>query len=471
MTGTSVERLARQLDMLEQSALRFRRPIPRPSPARIVPQVPARGPFLRPEVAPEVPCHTLDDVPELKLREPLGRDAAPPENETEEVPRDRPRAVGVPAVVDGGPPGQKQSRRVRTLLRTASRTPRVGRALLAVQLRPADLDGAARWLWRGCRSAEQMVAMTPRLDSRPIRANCTALDTPRRGQDGHPRLPKLKALGRPFRAGPSHWNPFASVSGHPIGVSWLSLTSAHAVWGVRIGGLEGQSALRSQQKRPSRAVWTATIGVSKLSPPSPCPVQRFAMEHAMKLSRLLALAVTTSVGVAAAQGPDPKSTDGGSAAVEHPSLQALPHDFPLPAPPAPPAWSGGASPYLIGTWDNRNGQTTLLHVINPTGQRLTVLVAFFDDNEAPLGCFHTELTPNDVLEIDTRKTPGQKARGWGVVKIVALDPQGRPQIGLVGNQRRTALKREEIAYEAPLHNIQPDVLVGDWPLILRACKR
>jgi hypothetical protein len=177
--------------------------------------------------------------------------------------------------------------------------------------------------------------------------------------------------------------------------------------------------------------------------------------------------------VAVAQGPAAAPVDAGKVTAEHPPLAPLPANFPLPGPgPAAPAtWSGGASPYLIGVWDHRGGQTTFLHIINPTGQFLNVLVVFFDDQERPLLCRQTNLTPNDVLEVDTRRTLGANGPPWGVVKIVALDREHRPVIGLVGNQRLSGANTRAIVSETSLHNIQPEVLNGDWEMILKACRR
>ena len=72
-----------------------------PSPRRIIVLVAARFPFLRPEVAPEVPGHPLDDVPELDPRELLRRNPLHPVDEPQQIPSDGARAVRVPAVVDG----------------------------------------------------------------------------------------------------------------------------------------------------------------------------------------------------------------------------------------------------------------------------------------------------------------------------------------------------------------------------------
>ena len=70
------------------------------------------------------------------------------------------------------------------------------------------------------------------------------------------------------------------------------------------------------------------------------------------------------------------------------------------APPSRPPVSaqGIASSYLIGTYDIRGSARTLLHLINPTGKNLRVMVAFFDDNEKPLLCTQEKLSPNDLLE-------------------------------------------------------------------------
>ena len=55
--------------------------------------------------------------------------------------------------------------------------------------------------------------------------------------------------------------------------------------------------------------------------------------------------------------------------------------------------------YLVGTFDFRSGYT-VLQIVNPTARTLELLVAFFDDNERPLGCRKEKLSHNDLVEID-----------------------------------------------------------------------
>ena len=97
--------------------------------------------------------------------------------------------------------------------------------------------------------------------------------------------------------------------------------------------------------------------------------------------------------------------------------------------------SGGIlSPYLIGTYDLRRGNT-FLHIVNPTAKHLRLYIAFFDDDEKLVKkIWEKNLTPNDIVEIDVRRaSPGAK---FGVVKIVSFNTKEKvPEVGIVGYQR------------------------------------
>jgi hypothetical protein len=132
----------------------------------------------------------------------------------------------------------------------------------------------------------------------------------------------------------------------------------------------------------------------------------------------------------------------------------------------PPA-GGVLSPYIIGTWDMREGRATMLQLVNPTGQYLYLWVAFFDDNEKPLKCVRERLSPNDLLELDVRRVV---EKGYGVAKVVAFSTGDftRPTAGVVGYQRQFI--KDGSFSEAPLHTIPVEILKGDFRFIQAACK-
>ncbi len=134
-------------------------------------------------------------------------------------------------------------------------------------------------------------------------------------------------------------------------------------------------------------------------------------------------------------------------------------------PALPPSSSGQLTPYVTGTWDLREDRKSVVQLVNPTGGHLKVQVAFFDDNERPLGCVRGALSPNDLLEVEVaaQRLPAR----FGVVKAVSFDESGRPAAGIVGYQR--LFSRIGLS-EAPLHPIPAAVLEGDLPFIRRACR-
>jgi len=128
---------------------------------------------------------------------------------------------------------------------------------------------------------------------------------------------------------------------------------------------------------------------------------------------------------------------------------------------------GVLSPYLIGTFDQRGGAKTILHIINPTAKYFRVMVAFFDDNEKPLKCVHDKLSPNDLLEIDVRKYELQ-AR-FGVVKVVSLnEKEDIPETGIVGYQRHF-FKGMGVT-ETILQSIPAEILKDDLKYIWKICR-
>jgi hypothetical protein len=127
---------------------------------------------------------------------------------------------------------------------------------------------------------------------------------------------------------------------------------------------------------------------------------------------------------------------------------------------------GGVAAYLIGTYDLREDTRTFLHLLNPSGENVELLIAFFDDAERPVGCARDRLTPNDLLELDVARA-GPQAR-LGVVKVVAFEP-GRPvpTARIAGNQR-ILFGRDRVS-ETALHPVPDPILKGDLERIRRAC--
>jgi hypothetical protein len=141
--------------------------------------------------------------------------------------------------------------------------------------------------------------------------------------------------------------------------------------------------------------------------------------------------------------------------------------------PFPP--SGGIlSPYIIGTYDLRGGRRTFLQIVNPTGNFLRVLVAFFDDNEKPLKCLRDRLSPNDLLEVDVRRQLDNMGTGFGVVKIVSFNDVAEvPQPGVVGYQRtfsRSFFRGDRLKAESILQPVPSELLNDDMKFIRQACK-
>jgi hypothetical protein len=136
-----------------------------------------------------------------------------------------------------------------------------------------------------------------------------------------------------------------------------------------------------------------------------------------------------------------------------------------------PPTGGSLSPYLIGTYDLRSRHWTTFQIVNPTGKPLRVLVAFFDDDEKPLGCVRDRLSPNDLLEIDARRHVKAPS---GVVKIVSFDETvERPVAGVVGYQRtfaRRFFSGSLLRGETSLFQIPAEILAGDMDMIRRACQ-
>ena len=70
---------------------------------------------------------------------------------------------------------------------------------------------------------------------------------------------------------------------------------------------------------------------------------------------------------------------------------------------AQPQEPAGASAYLVGVFETREGLTTLVQIVNPTRADLRLFIAFFDDDEELLQCISERLTGNDLFEIDAQQ--------------------------------------------------------------------
>ena len=83
---------------------------------------------------PEVTANTLDDIPQLELRKPVLRDAAPAVDEAAQVPDDGPGPVRVSVKAADQSPERKQSRPSRALPVRPPRRRSFDGALLAVRV-------------------------------------------------------------------------------------------------------------------------------------------------------------------------------------------------------------------------------------------------------------------------------------------------------------------------------------------------
>ena len=91
----------------------------------------------------------------------------------------------------------------------------------------------------------------------------------------------------------------------------------------------------------------------------------------------------------------------------------------------------GPDAHLVGTFDLRGGRRAALQVVNPTGEELLLLAAFYDGSGTPLRCRSQRLPAGGLAEVDVRKA-GVKAP-LGVVRVLAVaEGNGRPVAGLVG---------------------------------------
>lgn len=153
--------------------------------------------------------------------------------------------------------------------------------------------------------------------------------------------------------------------------------------------------------------------------------------------------VTAAVGDHGDVEPDPEDGPGGGG----------------------PGSANSVASYLIGTYDLREGRT-FVHVMNPTGEPLAVLVALFTEDGKPQRCVRRKLAPNGLFELDVERLDLNGL--LGVVKVLALDPEtNQPKLGVVGNQR-TRFEGRAVS-ETSLHPVSDAILRGDIKRILAAC--
>ena len=126
------------------------------------------------------------------------------------------------------------------------------------------------------------------------------------------------------------------------------------------------------------------------------------------------------------------------------------------------------STYLVGYVDPNKDNHTIFQIINPTSQKLFILLGFFDQEGNPTGCKNADLLPNGMLQmaVSSQGMPDAKppvAKG-NVVKIVSLDrADGKPTRGIVGFQRHYyqtgfALWGTQRIYESNLATIPAVIL-------------
>lgn len=99
---------------------------------------------------------------------------------------------------------------------------------------------------------------------------------------------------------------------------------------------------------------------------------------------------------------------------------------------------GGAfSAYLIGVWEKRNGFGTILSIINPTTEKVNVVIAFYNQQGDFLVCEKIKgLKPNAMFEVTKINLPHDKQNEThGAVKIISYDDKNKPKRGIVGFQR------------------------------------
>ena len=136
--------------------------------------------------------------------------------------------------------------------------------------------------------------------------------------------------------------------------------------------------------------------------------------------------------------------------------------------------NGSFGSYLVGTIDQREGQSTLLQIINPTANKLKIVMGLFSPTGDPIRCQRADLPPNGmyqtIINAETAETKPPTGH-VGVVKIVSVDPERGEKIveGITGFQRHyfksgMAIWGSENSSESNLAAIPAEYLMqGDPP--------
>ena len=133
-----------------------------------------------------------------------------------------------------------------------------------------------------------------------------------------------------------------------------------------------------------------------------------------------------------------------------------------------PPNGGTLSPYLVGSFDLRNSQNTIIQLINPTAEPHRACVALFDDvGKGIPPCTRVSIPPNGMVEVNIRAL--EPRAKFGVVKVVSLKAEGgdEPENGLIGYQRQFFGKTFT---ETILQPVPAEVLKDDLKRILSVCK-
>ncbi len=129
---------------------------------------------------------------------------------------------------------------------------------------------------------------------------------------------------------------------------------------------------------------------------------------------------------------------------------------------------GVLSSHLVGTYDNNSAAylTTVIQVVNPTSENLTIMAFFLDDRENLLKCVMRTLTPDDLEQLDVKALRvGAKV---GVVKIVSVAPDSvTPKRGIVGYKR--TFHRGILVSETVLHSVPFAVFEKLYPKYRGSC--
>jgi hypothetical protein len=125
---------------------------------------------------------------------------------------------------------------------------------------------------------------------------------------------------------------------------------------------------------------------------------------------------------------------------------------------AQPEQPAGASAYLMGVFDTREGLTTLVQIVNPTIVTLRILIGFFNEDEELLDCVPQELTENDLSGIDAQQVvPGRVGSEGPVVAHGRQTPTDRCGRQSAAEPRRPAGGRDGAASDPDGVNRPPSL--------------